>query len=546
MERRTPDSSQIIAQQSLIRGLENSAVYEHAVTELRVIETHASWVILTGAWVYKIKKAVNFGFLDYSTLEKRRSSCQEELRLNRRFAPHVYIDVIAIAGTFDQPSLKASGEPIEYAVRMKQFPQSGLLSTLAAQHTLTVEHIDELAALVPAMHAAVSIADKHAEYGLPDDIHHWVMENFDHIRPALSKPQQCQQLDTLERWCQQEFDNRRMLIEQRRCDGFVRECHGDLHLGNLAIIEGDITPFDGIEFNPQLRWIDVISEVAFLVMDIHDRGYPRLSCRLLNTWLQHTGDYSGLALLRYYLVYRALVRAKVAILRQAQAGSTLDEQDAWYEYASYMELASRYVEPPLPVLIITHGVSGSGKSFYATRLAERLGAIQIRSDLERKRLHGYPAGADTQSGITAGLYSPAASERTYEQLALLARTVIGAGYSVIIDATFLQAARREQFRQLSSALAVPFVLLHFEADRDTLHTRIRSRQAAAEDPSEAGIKVLEAQLAAQEPLMADEMADVISVKLPMDVSTDMTGQLVDKIREMLASRHTGAGDVVDS
>jgi len=137
----------MIAQQSLIRGLENPAVYEHGVTELRVIETHASWVVLTGAWVYKIKKAVNFGFLDYSTLEKRRSSCQEELRLNRRFAPHVYIDVIAIAGTFEQPSLQASGEPIEYAVRMKQFPQSGLLSTLAAQHTLTEEHVDALAAL---------------------------------------------------------------------------------------------------------------------------------------------------------------------------------------------------------------------------------------------------------------------------------------------------------------------------------------------------------------------------------------------------------------
>ena len=546
MERRTPDSSQIIAQQSLIRGLENTAVYEYAVTELRVIETHASWVILTGAWAYKIKKAVNFGFLDYSTLEKRRFSCQEELRLNRRFAPHIYIDVIAIAGTFEQPSLQAGGEPIEYAVRMKQFPQSGLLSTLAAQHTLTAEHVDALAALVPVMHAAVSIADKHAEYGLPDDIHHWVMENFDHIRPALRKPQQRQQLDTLERWCRQEFDNRRVLIEQRRCDGFVRECHGDLHLGNLAIIEGEITPFDGLEFNPQLRWIDVISEVAFLIMDIHDRGYPRLSCRLLNTWLQHTGDYSGLALLRYYLVYRALVRAKVAILRQAQARSTLDEQDAWYEYASYMELASRYVEPPLPVLIITHGVSGSGKSFYATRLAERLGAIQVRSDLERKRLHGYPAGADTQSGIRTGLYSPAASERTYEQLALLARTVIGAGYSVIIDATFLQAARREQFRLLSGALAVPFVLLHFEADKDTLHARIRSRQAAAEDPSEAGIKVLEAQLASQERLTPDELADVIRVESSMDPSTGkLLDQIIEKIHVVTADRQPGTGNVVD-
>ena len=538
MERQTPDSSQIIAQQALIRGLENPAVYKHAVTELRVIETHASWVILTGAWVYKIKKAVNFGFLDYSTLEKRRSSCQEELRLNRRFAPQVYIDVIAIAGTFEQPSLQAGGEPIEYAVRMRQFPQSGLLSTLAAQHALTAEHIDALAALVPAMHAAVSIADEHAGYGLPDDIHHWVMENFDHIRPALRKPQQRQQLDTLECWCRQEFDSKRILMGQRRGDGFVRECHGDLHLGNLAIIEGAITPFDGLEFNPQLRWIDVISEVAFLVMDIHDRGYPRLSSRLLNVYLQHTGDYSGLALLRYYLVYRALVRAKVAILRLAQARSTLDEQDAWYEYASYMELASRYVEPPLPVLIITHGVSGSGKSFYAARLAEQLGAIQLRSDLERKRLHGYPAEADTQSGIKAGLYSAAASERTYGQLALLAGTVIGAGYPVIIDATFLQAARRERFRLLSRSLAVPFVLLHFEADRDTLHARIRSRQSAGEDPSEAGIKVLEAQLVAQEPLLPDEMADVISVELSMEASTDMTGQLVGKIRAMTTGQQS--------
>ena len=538
MERQTPDSSQIIAQQALIRGLENPAVYKHAVTELRVIETHASWVILTGAWVYKIKKAVNFGFLDYSTLEKRRSSCQEELRLNRRFAPQVYIDVIAIAGTFEQPSLQPGGEPIEYAVRMRQFPQSGLLSTLAAQHALTAEHIDALAALVPAMHAAVSIADEHAGYGLPDDIHHWVMENFDHIRPALRKPQQRQQLDTLECWCRQEFDSKRILMGQRRGDGFVRECHGDLHLGNLAIIEGAITPFDGLEFNPQLRWIDVISEVAFLVMDIHDRGYPRLSSRLLNVYLQHTGDYSGLALLRYYLVYRALVRAKVAILRLAQARSTLDEQDAWYEYASYMELASRYVEPPLPVLIITHGVSGSGKSFYAARLAEQLGAIQLRSDLERKRLHGYPAEADTQSGIKAGLYSAAASERTYGQLALLAGTVIGAGYPVIIDATFLQAARREQFRLLSRSLAVPFVLLHFEADRDTLHARIRSRQSAGEDPSEAGIKVLEAQLVAQEPLLPDEMADVISVELSMEASTDMTGQLVGKIRAMTTGQQS--------
>ena len=547
MGRRTLDSHPIARQRSLVQALENPAVYEHAVSGLRVIETHASWVILTGTYVYKIKKAVNFGFLDYSTLQKRKFNCQQELRLNRRFAPQVYLDVVAISGTFEQPSLQAGGEPLEYAVRMKQFPQSALLSTLAAQHTLTAEHIDTLAALLPAMHAAVDIADKLSQYGLPDDIHHWVTENFDHIRPVLREPGQRQQLDRIELWCQQEFEEKRALIERRRGDGFVRECHGDLHLGNLAIIDDRITPFDGIEFNPQLRWIDVISELAFLVMDIRDRGYPRLSCRLLNVYLQHTGDYSGLALLRYYLVYRALVRAKVAVLRLAQVTSTLDEQDAWHEYASYMELAAHYLQPPLVALIITHGVSGSGKSYHAARLAEQLGAIQIRSDIERKRLHGYPAGAGTQSGIRAGIYSVDASARTRERLALLAATVIEAGYPVIMDATFLQFAWREQFRRLAASLSVPFVVLHFEADKQTLCARIRSRQAGGDDPSEAGIEVLEAQLASQDRLMPDEMADVLSVEPSMDPSTgELLGQLVEKLQTMTANRHPGARDVLDS
>ena len=535
MEHNAQEGNPVAAQLPLVSALQNPAVYGHAVTGLQLLETHISWVILTGEYVYKIKKAVNFGFLDYSTLEKRCFYCQEELRLNRRFAPQLYLDVVAIGGTVGRPSLQAGAEPIEYAVRMKQFPQSGLLSALAASNALTPETIDALALQVSAMHAAVERADRHAEHGLPDDIHHWVMENFEHIRPALHEVEQLQQLQQVESWCQREFDDRRDVLERRRRDGFVRECHGDLHLGNLTLIDGRITPFDGIEFNPQLRWIDVISEIAFLVMDIRDRGYPRLATRLLNAYLQHTGDYSGLAVLRYYLVYRALVRAKVAVLRLPQTHSTLDEQNVWYEYRSYMELAAHYVRPPLAALIITHGVSGSGKSYYAAQLAERLGAIQLRSDVERKRLHGYAAAADTQSRLEAGIYSADASTRTYEQLAALARTVIEAGYPVIIDATFLQYALREQFRELSGSLDVPFVLLQCEADRDTLCARIRSRQAAGGDPSEAGIEVLDAQLAAREPLMPEEMAAVLGVDSGMDITIkELHGQLVERIKAMAA------------
>jgi aminoglycoside phosphotransferase family enzyme/predicted kinase len=537
MEHMSQEGNPVAAQLPLVSALQNPAVYEHAVTGLQLLETHISWIILTGEYVYKIKKAVNFGFLDYSTLEKRSFYCQEELRLNRRFAPQLYLDVVAIGGTAEQPSLQAGGEPIEYAVRMKQFPQSGLLSALAASNALTPETIDALALLVSTMHAAIDRADRYAGHGLPDDIHHWVMENFEHIRPALHQAAQLQQLQQIESWCRREFDDRQDMLEQRRCDGFIRECHGDLHLGNLALIDGRIIPFDGIEFNPQLRWIDVISEIAFLVMDIRDRGYPRLAARLLNAYLQHTGDYPGLAVLRYYLVYRALVRAKVAVLRLPQARSTLDEQNVWYEYRSYMELAAHYVRPPAAALIITHGVSGSGKSYYAAQLAERMGAIQLRSDVERKRLHGYSAAADTQSGLKTGIYSADASTATYEQLATLARTVIEAGYPVIVDATFLQYALRERFRQLSTSLDVPFLLLQCEAHRDTLCARIRSRQMAGGDPSEAGIEVLDAQLASREPLMPQEMAAVLSVDAGMDIPIkDLHGQVAERLRDMAAGK----------
>jgi aminoglycoside phosphotransferase family enzyme/predicted kinase len=547
MGHKVPNGSPVAAQLPLIAALQNPAVFDHPVSELRLLETHISWVILTGEYVYKIKKAVDFGFLDYSTLEKRSFYCQEELRLNRRFAPQLYLDVVAISGSLERPTLRAGGEPLEYAVRMKQFPQSGLLSTLAANNTLTARHIDALALLVSGMHASVAIADEHSGAGLPDVIHHWVVENFEHIRPALREAQQLQQLQQIEDWCRREFDAKQAVLEQRRRDGFVRECHGDLHLGNLTLIDGQITPFDGIEFNPQLRWIDVISELAFLVMDVRDRGYPRLAARLLNACLQHTGDYAGLAVLRYYLVYRALVRAKVAVLRLPQTRSTLDQENVWYQYRSYMELAASYVRPTSAALIITHGVSGSGKSHHAARLAERLDAIQVRSDVERKRLHGYAAAADTQSGIREGIYSEDAGVRTYQRLAVLARTVIAAGYPVIIDATFLQFVWREHFRQLSASMDVPFVLLDFEADRETLYERLRSRQSAGGDASEAGIEVLDAQLASQEPLMPGEMAAVLRVDASSDCSIkELHGRLVEKIQALTAREVRATGDVIDS
>ena len=518
-------------QATLIAALQNPDVFDHPVGEISLLETHISWVILTGEFAYKIKKAVDFGFLDFSTLAKRRYYCQEELRLNRRFAPDLYLEVVSVTGSIDRPVLQGPGESIEYAVKMRQFPQQDLLSNIVARHGLGEAHVDEIADLVADLHARLDVADAETDYGRPDDIHHWVMENFEHIRPALTAPAQLAQLDWLEGWCGQEFHNRSTLLQARRQGGFIRECHGDLHLGNLALIDGHITPFDCIEFNPQLRWIDVISEAAFLMMDLEDRGYPGLAYRFLNHYLQHSGDYAGIGLLRYYLVYRALVRAKVAILRLgAVAGDAAASHQVREEYESYQRLARQYAEQRQPAVIITHGVSGSGKSWYATQLVERLGLLQVRSDVERKRLFGYHVQADTRASVATEIYTAEAGIRTYEHLAAVARYSVDAGFPVIVDAAFLKQAQRARFRQLAADLGAPFLLLHFEADADTLRRRIRARQQAHMDPSEAGLAVLEAQLGSQEPLEPDEQGREIAILVRQDQPLDdLAAELADRI-----------------
>ena len=437
-------------QMTLIIALQDPALFDHPVDDISLIETHISWVILTGEFAYKIKKAVNFGFLDFSTLEKRHFYCEEEVRLNRRYAPGLYLDVVVVRGSAEYPSMHGEGRPIEYAVRMRQFSQQALLGGMASRHGVTPDHIDEIAGLVASMHARAAVAGAGAQYGLPRDIHHWVMENFVHIRTAPMDLNRRKQLDRLEHWCQREFQIKETVIQSRKTDGFVRECHGDLHLGNLALIDGRITPFDCIEFNPRLRWIDVMSENAFLVMDLQDRGYPELAYRFLNVLLQETGDYAGVRILRYYLVYRALVRAKVAVLRLDQAAKSAEAEDAaWTEYESYMQLATSYAGSVTPALIITHGVSGTGKSWVASRLVVSLGAIQVRSDVERKRLFGYRLDAETGSGVQTGIYTTEAGLQTYARLADLARFLIAGGYTAIVDAAFLKLNERKRFRQLA-------------------------------------------------------------------------------------------------
>lgn len=304
--------------QALIAALQNSAVFPHPTEGVRVIETHISWVILTGTYAYKIKKPVDFGFLNFTNLASRKHFCEEELRLNQRMAPDLYLEVLPISGSPDAPEIDGTGEPFEYALKMREFPQTQLLAELQARGELTDAHIDALAEQIAHFHQSTPQVPAGHTLSSADAIVAPMRQNFEQIRPLLSEAADLRQLDALEDWTETSIQRLRPLLEQRCQQGFVRECHGDLHLGNATLIDGNVVLFDCIEFNEPFRLIDIASDAAFLAMDLEDRDLKCQARRFLNGWLEHTGDYAALALLNLYKAYRALVRAKVSLFRLYQ------------------------------------------------------------------------------------------------------------------------------------------------------------------------------------------------------------------------------------
>ena len=474
----------------------------------RVEETHISWVLLSGNDAYKIKKSLDLGFLDFSTLEKRRFYCAEELRLNRRLAPDLYLDVVTIGGSPEQPVL--GGEPaIEYAVHMRRFPRAAMMDRLLEDGQITTAHIDKLAATIARFHAALPPAAADSPFGLPAAIQGAVMENFAQLAPSLAAPGDLTMLEKVRLASALEFAACEPLFRRRKADGCVRECHGDLHLGNIVLLDDTPVPFDGIEFSATLRWIDVISEIAFTVMDLLQRGQPQFAWRFLNAYMEGSGDYAGAGVLRFYLAYRAMVRAKVAAIRANQE----DPAQAQHELKTcrgYLELAHDCLTRRRPALIITHGLPGCGKSTFAQIALERLGAIRIRSDVERKRLFGLDALADSRSQTGGGIYGDEATRRTYARLHELARGLLAAGFPAIVDAAFLRHVERENFRALAKEMNASFVIASVQADAAVLKERVAQRRSRADDASEADAAVLRTLQAAQEPLGDDEQTFAVT------------------------------------
>jgi aminoglycoside phosphotransferase family enzyme/predicted kinase len=482
--RATDAKKNLIAQKKLIEAL-LCQLQQHG--PVRLIETHISWVLLTADVAYKFKKALQLDFLDYATLDARRFCCNEEIRLNRRLAPHMYLGVSAIHGPLHSPVIDGPGAALEYAVKMRAFDQQALWEYRVSHSLIGAQEVDLLADKLARFHCSAALAPSASNWGTPALIAARTDADLAAVKALLKPGNEKTMFDAIVCWQAARQVELAPVFARRKALGWVRECHGDLHCGNIVTAEHGVEVFDCIEFNPALRWLDVIHDLAFVIMDLLCRARPDLAARLMNRHLQHSGDYSGLAVLRYYMVQRAMVRCKVALLRcRQQDGAALKAEDkskdapdnvagteaeddeatktARAQASAYLACAFHSLTPAPAAIIIAHGFSGSGKSTVCDALVGVLGALQLRSDIERKRLYRIRPGAHSKAQPVAGIYTPRATSAVYLRLRRLAARITAAGFPVIVDAAFLQCAQRRQFRQLAQALGLPFFILDVHAN----------------------------------------------------------------------------------
>lgn len=487
-------------------------------------ETHISTVLVANGTAWKIKKPLDLGFLDFSTLARRQFCCEEEVRLNARLAADIYRRVIPISGSLQAPEINGSGQPFEYAVEMREFPADALL----AQHPelLNAKAMDDIAQQIAHFQRGITKAPADGMHGSVDAVLAPMQQNFDQLNALISDTDDLTRLAKLNAWTLQTHAALTTQLATRLAEGFVGEGHGDLHLGNIAVENGRFILFDGIEFNPDLRWIDNINEIAFLMMDLDRNGRTDLSGRFLNAWLHYSGDYGGLALLRFYQVYRAMVRTKIAAFRLAQELTESERAAVTRAYRDYLALAESYSKQQQPQLLVTVGPSGSGKSVASRQIIERMPAVQIASDIERKRLAGLDPLADSKSAPGAGIYTPEMSQRTYARLLELCALVTRAGFTAIADATFLKRAHRAPFIALAKAERLPLHFLLFAVAPEELTKRVAERLARGDDPAEANQAVLELQLQHAEPLDAAEEGYAVHISTADLLSGDFVRQFI--------------------
>jgi len=534
------DDHALLDQRALIAALHAPACYRHPVRRIRHIETHISHILLTGRGAYKIKKPVDLGFLDFTSLQARHYYCEEEVRLNRRLAPGLYRTVVPICGELHAPRVGGTGPLLEYAVAMSEFPQAALLSRRLERGRLVPDALAAVAARVAAFHDGASRAARGASFGSAALLNSAVHDNFARIEPYLHGDRASRQLAILRDWNVAALARHASAIDRRRDTGFVRECHGDLHVGNVAWLDDAPCIFDCIEFSPALRWIDVMNEAAFFVMDLECRGHAALAWTFLNAYLAATGDYDGVELLALFENYRALVRAKVNLIRAEQfSGSGAHAVATLHEAQRYLDYALALTRQRRPLLLLMHGLSGSCKTTMARALAASLPALLVRSDLERKRLAGVRPLERVAPERATELYSPATSRRTLDALVRAADVCLRAGLDLIVDAASLSRDWRDRLHAAARRLDAVTLLVSCEAPLRELERRVTARERRNDDASDATVAVVLQQVATAAPLESDELGRTIRV----DTERCDVGAAVRRIRAALPAYIESGGRV---
>jgi hypothetical protein len=490
---------------NLIEQMQKPNFYNHSVIQpIELIQTHVSYVFLTGEYAYKLKKPVNFGFLDFSTLEKRKHFLGEEKRMNEPIAPNLYLEVLPIALQQDNYLLNGEGEPVEYALKMRQFPQEHLFVNMFEKGELTEEHMEQLGVIVAKFHSQTETNEYITSFGEIAKIRESIDENYQQTSKYIGLAQTEAQYIQTKEFTDNFFSSREDIFQSRRDNLKIRECHGDLHLRNICLWENKIQLFDRIEFNEPFRFVDVMYDVAFAVMDLDARGYQNFGNAFLNTYLEQTGDWEGLQVLPVYLSRQAYVRAKVTSFLLDDPGIPSEAKEQARQTASaYYRLACEYTKPKQGRLILMSGLSGVGKSTVAKYLARQLNGIQIRSDALRKHLVGIPL----ESRGAQEIYSAAMSEKTYNRLLELGVMLAKQGFTVILDARYDLSKCRQQAIAEAKANNIALQIVSCTAPIEILRERLDSRQ----DISDATSSLLDSQQATTESFTDEELALVINI-----------------------------------
>lgn len=485
----------------LIHALSDPAAYPSPPGPITTIQTHASVLFLAGDRVYKVKKTVDLGFLDFRTLEQRRHFCQEEVRLNAALAPGVYLGVVPIVrDAAGRLRVGGEGETVEYAVEMVRLPADQLLDRIIAEDRVPPGLIADLVEKLSAFHIAAPTGPGVDQYGTPEAVARKVLGNLDQAAPCAGEVPDTPAPDSpslstalhahLIRWSRRFIDEHHPLLASRVRSGRIREAHGDVHAGNICLSPRPpgLLIYDRIEFSPAFRCCDVAAEIAFLAMDLDARGRRDLAAGLVEAYASRTADTDLARLQPLYRGHFAAVRGKVASLRARDRSlGEAQRAAAWSESIGYFNLAGGYTLPP--AIVMTCGLPGSGKSWAARQVADRLGAAHLASDVIRKRLAGMAPTDRPDDRQKLSLYSREMTERTYSAMLDAARDALHSGRSAVADATFPTRALRGPFLGLARELHAPVVLVHLESTPGTIRERMRARATDAAEASDADYSV---------------------------------------------------------